>query len=134
MSPPGFARGLGRLERNLAFGHGSPSRTFLRAQQVDRNPVGHHRNVAGQAVLTTPCPEPRIVVLKQPQKDGLPAVVAILLTDPEPPKNSDHNRPISIDELFDRTRLAGDDSFNEQAFVKSSSSVKDRDCNSQSRV
>ena len=63
-------------------------------------------------------PEPRIVVLKQLQKDVLPAVVAILLTDPEPPKNPDHNRPISIDELFVRTRLAGNDSFNEPAFVE----------------
>jgi hypothetical protein len=43
-----------------------------------------------------------MVVLKQPQKDGLPAVVSILLTHPETAKNPQYDRATSIDDLFSR--------------------------------
>ena len=114
MSSPGSSR-LGGSNPGSSGTSDRPSSG--RAQQVDRNPIGHHCNVAGQAPITTPCPEPRIVVLKQPQKDGLPAVVAILLTDPEPPKNPDHDRAISIDELVQPHQAGRHDLFNEPAFV-----------------
>jgi hypothetical protein len=48
----------------------------------------------------------------------LEAVGAILLIEPEPPKNADNNRPKSIDEFFVRTGLTSNDSFNEPAFIE----------------